>query len=128
MRRALAPVPASGGKAQGALSGKTGLLWADVGSRPGGMALFVPSKLLARLLSLGLLGSAPRPLPLTKFTARLRKFSPVAARLFLLKSSALGMVGMVACPRDTGAISNGEEGDGGLLDREVTEDLFMARF
>lgn len=62
-----------------------------------------------------------------KFTARERRFRPVEARAFFFskKASVLGTVGFEASSLDLTAISNGEPGDGGELDRVVAELLFM---
>lgn len=122
MRRALTPVPASAGRGHGTLSGMVG--FRGSAAADGVMPELVASKLLARRLCFGRLESL-KVVPLAKLTARPRSEKPVDARFFFLKSSVVGMVGSALESCACAAISKGEPGDGGLLDRVVAEDLFM---
>lgn len=70
------------------------------------------------------------PEPVTKFTARDLKLSPVDARSFFLElknSSGTGGARVEGCPRVFDVISREElgEGEGGVLERVVFELLFM---
>lgn len=61
--------------------------------------------------------------------ARLRRLRPVAARDFLAlrNSSGCGTVGLEGWSPVLVAISSGEPGDGGVLDRVVAELRFMEK-
>lgn len=81
------------------------------------------SKLLARRLPAGLPLRADGA---TKLTARPRRLNPVDERLlFFSKSSGAGKVPLVDLL--VIAISRGDPGEGGELERVVVEDLFMEK-
>jgi hypothetical protein len=96
-------------------------LW-SWGMGRGMLGRFPASKLLARRFPL--VGRPLRWDGATKFTARPRRLKPVDERLlFFSKSSGAGTVPLVDL--FVMAISSGDPGDGGELERVVLDDLFI---
>ena len=123
MRRAFAPVPASGGSAQGSRSGGyvcSSLMPSWFGRR-GDSPPPPASKLLARRDPFGRAPPRPTVAP-TKLTARPRRVKPVDARFDFLKSRVSGTADRLEV-----AISSGDEGEGGELERVVLEDWLLEK-